>query len=189
MISTTKIILHGQYFNNAEAFFSLFGDAWKNVQQRVRKLETRQVYRESGNVSLEAFLKGDEEFSLKLLPMVREKDFELYDSLQKRKVEFVRCRPVTQPLTVYLQWEMHCYRINAAHGEKISLCEGQVFLERFSSFAHHDFMIFDEDLVFVHDYDESGIIQGGWKIVDRKMIEELVYLFDEINSSSRPFQE
>jgi len=88
-------------------------------------------------------------------------DDELYESLRKRGIDFIRCRPVAFPLTAYMKWAMHAYEHNSRRGERIFWCNEIVLREFFQNTAQHDFMVFDTRVAFVHDYDETGVIKGG----------------------------
>ncbi|NHC33591.1 DUF6879 family protein [Scytonema millei] len=179
--NTSNIINHLQYYSGASRFFSKFGDAWNAVKGQVLKLETRQYYREPGNPSFEALEAGDFYKALQILPEARSEDVDLYQSLSRRNVDFIRCRPIVKPITDYLRWELECYRFNASYGERI------YFLERSSIFdelALHDFMVFDRCMAFVHDYDETGEIRGGWMTTEKSDIDTLLMLFSIIKADA-----
>jgi len=47
--------------------------------------------------------------------------------------------------------------------------------------------VFDDAVAFIHDYDASGTIQGGWSTTDVDHISELQQMFCWIRSRSLPF--
>ena len=181
-IPTTKQITEGvEYIPDIQRYFGAFGDAWDFSTGQVLKLETRQTYREPGNPSYDALLIGDFSLALKLLPAARAEDIGLYADLAKRNVDFIRCRPIVRPITEYLRWELECYRFNSEHGEKI------YFLDRISIFdtlALHDFMVFDRKVAAIHDYDDDGLLRGGWLIREQTKIDGLIAMFSLIKASS-----
>lgn len=181
LISTHSIIRDAKYFSNAPDFFQAFDDLWDKVCGQILKLETRQTYREPGNISYEALQSGDFELAVKLLPEVRAEDDKLYQVLTEKKVDFIRCRPVVRPISEYLRWEMECYKLNEKKGERIYFSERN---ELFNQYASHDFMVFDRFGAMVHDYDETGEIQGGWAVRDTELVDDLVMLFSVIKASS-----
>jgi Family of unknown function (DUF6879) len=182
----TKVISgRGSYIENPKDFFGKFPDAWANVKFQTVKLETRQVYREPGNESYEAFESGDFTKAVRLLEKSRLVDVELYASLEKRGVDFIRCRPIVYPLSDYLKWEMECYKFNAKHGELIYFSED---LRPFDDMAFHDFMVFDREVALVHDYDDRGEIKGGWIVESPEAIDSLISLFGLIKAKSKRFE-
>lgn len=188
MMSTEEVVKTGKRIDGGENFFQRFSAAWNNVTHDVLKLETRQTYQQSGDLSWELFLAGDVDGALELIPQMRQIDVSLYKSLALRGVHFVRCRPVNFPLTQYLQLEMECYEFNEAHGENIRFINGAVFTKLFDSTALHDFMVFDSTVAFVHDYDSAGLIQGGWEITLPESIKALRDLYLDILKESQPFK-
>jgi hypothetical protein len=189
LVSTAELVREGRRFDGAEAFFGRFSPAWASVQREVWKLETRQTYEEPGNPSWERLAQGDFEGAVRLIPSVREADLALYASLAARKVRFLRCRPVSQPLAPYLRWEIEVYKFNAAHGEEIFFFDAAAAADPPIRFAEHDFMIFDDRVAFVHDYDAAGSIQGGWELTSPDAIAELRALYQELLGRSTPFRE
>lgn len=181
MISTSSIIATAEYFPNASDFFKAFQEPLAKVQGQILKLETRQTYREPGNVSYEALERGEFELALKLLPKVRSEDDGLYQTLAEKKVDFIRCRPIVQPISDYLKWEIECYKLNEIKGEQIYFTK---LSEIFDKYALHDFMVFDRFCAMVHDYDDVGKIRGGWIIKDASSIDALIMLFSIIKASS-----
>ena len=177
LASTNDVAQAGERLASAEAFFALFPAAWDAVAREVLKLETRQEYREPGNASWEMLEAGDPEEASRLLPDSRAVDVPLYEALRRRGVDFVRCRPVAFPLTAYLQWELGCYEFNARHGEQILFVASDDVHELLENRGRHDFIVFDDTIAFVHDYDETGEIRGGWAIRDREGIIALRDLF------------
>lgn len=181
LYSTSDIVSNSEYFNSPSAYFNSFDSAWDEVEGQVLKIETKQVYNESGNRSYDELLKGNYDNAMQLLPEVRKEDEELYKQLSDRNVDFIRCRPVSIPFSDYLKWEMGCYDINSEYGERIYFTDN---LECFSNYAHHDFMVFDRIVAAVHNYSENGVLLGGWKINDSKDIDNLIMIFSIIKATA-----
>ena len=123
------------------------------------------------------------------IPAARECDLELYSDLAARGVDFVRCRPIKFPLSDYLKWELECYKFNADHGERIYIGTGDKLIHIYEEFVLHDFMVFDQRLAFIHDYDESGEIRGGWTTTETEAIDRLISIFGTIKSLSMPLEQ
>lgn len=181
LITTTRLVSGARYVSGALDYFREFDYAWDEVEAQVLKLETKQSYREPGNISYEEFVKGNYKKAMELLPEVRKEDETLYSKLRQNGIDFIRCRPVVLPLTHYLRWEVGCYNINAEYGEKIYFTEQ---LQYFDEFANHDFMVFDRFVGVVHDYSGDGELLGGWVLVDRDQVENLIAIFALIKAVS-----
>jgi len=187
LLSTKELSKHMEYFDTPCLFFSEFKNAWNNVQFQVLKLETRQNYTERGSKSLEEMIKGNIENAVNLLPMERACDVNLYMSLKNKNVDFIRCRPVVLPLTDYLKWEIQGYHFNAQFNEQIYFLHRNQEKIIFDKLALHDFMIFDKDVAFIHNYDDNGEILGGWKTINSDYIKNLIYIFGLIKSVSQKY--
>ena len=185
IISTYQITQTSDYKDSPLGFFSNFGSFWSEVQGQVLKLETRQVYREPGNPSYEELENNNYEKAIEILPEARKVDIELYQQLNSRKVDFVRCRPIVFPISKYLKWELECYKFNSAHGEKIYFTDRSSI---FDEYVTHDFMVFDRKVAVIHNYDNYGEIQGGWIVLNQKHIDILIMLFSIIKASSINYQ-
>jgi len=189
LVSTTELVGGARRIDGGKAFFGLFPLAWKSVEREVWKLETRQEYQESGNLSWELFSKGDLEGAMEALASFRQKDVPLYSSLAEKNVRFLRLRPVVLPLTSYLRWELGAYAFNEAHGESIYFVERALEANLFDSYAHHDFVLFDERLALIHDYDFQGTIQGGWELNSREGMLRLRELYQLLLDHAEPYRE
>jgi len=187
LLPTSELIKEMEYFDTPSLFFGEFTTAWKNVKNQVLKLETRQTYFENGK-SWEALIKGDPEKSLELLAEERSIDINLYLNLMEKCVEFIRCRPIQLPLSEYIKWEFKSYKINAVFNEKIFFLFREDEEQIFNELALHDFMIFDKEIAFIHDYDVNGEIKGGWKTTDNQKINNLLFLYSLIKSSAHDFK-
>lgn len=185
-VSTIEIVEEMSYFSSASDFFSNFHEAWRDVKNHVFKLETRQSYREPGNPSYDELEKGNFVKAVELIEESKKEDIKLYLSLKDRNVKFYRCRPISFPISDYLQWELECYKFNSLHGENIFISKTN---EIYQNYALHDFMVFDDTLAFVHDYNHQGEIIGGWKSTNRNIIDNLSILFLCIKEKSESFLE
>jgi hypothetical protein len=184
LVPTDKLVENLTYYGNSSDFFSNFPNAWKKVEKQVLKLETRQVYREPGNISFDSLEKGDFDEAVKLISEARKGDVELYQSLASRHILLERCRPIEIPLSDYLKWEVECYKFNSKHGENIYVSKKN---ELYEQYAMHDFMVFDDKIAFIHDYDDKGEIRGGWMTTDKNIIANLTNLFLLIKERSTEY--
>lgn len=187
LISTEELAESAIYYDTPELFFANFQDVWSKVERNVLKLETRQTYDETGNKSFDEMVAGNFDNATKLIPETKIDDIKLYSMLKNKKVDFIRCRPVVIPYTDYLKWEFECYKFNSEHGEQIYCINRDELKDIFDTYALHDFMVFDDNIAFIHHYNDQGCLVGGWKIEDPEKINSLISLFEVIKSKSKPF--
>ena len=188
-IPTSELIKTGSYFDSPKSFFGLFSSAWDGVRSQVLKYESRQQYIEQDSESWRAWMeRGDWPTSMNLLEESRSVDVPLYESLKVRGIDFIRCHPVSFPLSKYMKWEFEVYKFNEKHGERI-FCANSVAVSDFMHrFAQHDFMVFDGRIAAIHHYDADGLVVGGWWTQDSTAISELIKIHGFIKSNCRPFK-
>ena len=148
------------------AFIEQHQNLCDTVGNRIIKLERLQSYQEPKNASFEAFVGGDYQRSINLIPQMRAEEAESYTRLFRRGVQFIRIRAVELPLSEYLKWELQTYAVSARYGETILL--GDITNEPIDGALNQasDFILYDDRHVFVHDYSSEGLLSGGWLIED-----------------------
>lgn len=119
-----------------------------------------------------------------MISKVRSSDNDLYTSLKEKGVEFIRCRPIKEPKTEYLKWELEVYKYNSSKGERVFCCPYETVKDFLSTVATHDFMVFDDFQAFIHNYNDDGLIEGGWSVRDETDIQHLKNIFLKIQSVS-----
>lgn len=187
-VKTSDIINRSTYYATPDEFFASFRDSWSSVRGQIAKLETLQHYDEAGIESFTLAQGGHWDRSIALIPDFRNVDADLYANLNERKVDFVRCRSIVFPSTVYVKWELEVYKFNAAHGERIFCCNRYGLDDFFDNIATHDFLIFDARVAAIHDYDDQGRSRGGWVTHDADDIAHLLSQFGYIKANSQSFE-
>ncbi|MCT2591002.1 hypothetical protein LHJ74_13965 [Streptomyces sp. N2-109] len=125
------------------------------------KLERRQHFQEQGSASWEAMRRGDWEESLRLLEERRPALLEAARADERRGYVFHRVRIVQNPLTPYMQWQLHSLRLRAECGEMIRV----VRLEEVSVSDNPDplpeVVILGGHTLYRVLYDEAGVPGGA----------------------------
>jgi hypothetical protein len=83
------------------------------------KLERLQHFGEVSSASRDALRRGDWAEALRLMDAGRERLREFGVEEAARGAVFHRVRVVEEPLTPYLQWELHSLRVKAEYGERV----------------------------------------------------------------------
>jgi hypothetical protein len=153
------------------------------------KLERRQGFREPGDPSWEAFVRGDWEQALRLIEARRGELLDLSRLAAGHDCRLVRVRVVEQPLTPYLQWELHLLRVRAECGELIRLI-GPEHVATYEQFGLvPELVTLNDDTVYEILYDADGVLAGAVRYLGRASrdrvagrIEELYVLGEDIDT-------
>jgi hypothetical protein len=78
-----------------------------------------QSYSEAGFPSWEAFMTGDWNAALRLYKEERPGIAAFNEEFRRHRSCLYRVRVVAEPVTPYVQWELHALRVRAEYGEKI----------------------------------------------------------------------
>jgi hypothetical protein len=89
------------------------------------KLERRQHFLEEGFPSWDAFMAGNWAESMALYQDQRPGLLELSLMTTKHNSTFHRLRIIEEPLSPYLQWELHCLMLRAKYWERIRVLDAK----------------------------------------------------------------
>lgn len=172
-------------YTEISEFRETFRHQWKKISRCFFKLERLQNYEEPTDNSYKCFLDKDLEGAKRELEIRIHNQIDLYKSIFKKSADLVRVRIVDFPISDYLKYEFISYKISALYGEKILIVNS----EKIPSLLEDnisDFLLFDNQLALVHDYDLNGLQRGGWKVSDPDMLENYQNLKVELITASEP---
>jgi hypothetical protein len=134
------------------------------------KFERQQYFEEPGHPGWEAFHQGRWEEALGLLEGEREnhKREAREDEAQGRP--FHRVRIVEQPLTPYLQWELHALRIQAEAGERIRVLPADEIRFVEQSARLPEVVVLGGEVLYEVCYTEAGVLDGCVLFTDNRLI-------------------
>ncbi|WP_328915287.1 MULTISPECIES: DUF6879 family protein [unclassified Streptomyces] len=134
------------------------------------KLERLQHFEEMGSPSRDALRRGDWHDALLLLE-------ERHDSLraialddERRGSVFHRVRVVEEPLTPYVQWELHSLQQRARYGEKIRVLPSSVVAAAESAALLPELTIVGERTLYRVLYTDAGVPDGAIRHVDPAVV-------------------
>lgn len=139
----------------------IWDEFWNEMSQEWFKVEVLQDYAgEDEGPSLQSWLKGDKQRSIKLLKSDEDPEFtaECKEKVTQG-VRLLRVHVVEYPLSPYMEWEMEHYK-----HVSIPLRSEQVFIVNRSDLGNlelpkGDLMIFDKRRAIVNSYDQNGLMQ------------------------------
>lgn len=129
------------------------GDSWK--------LERQQSFQEPGFVSWEAMAHGDWAGSLRLMEQERQGLLDSSRDNLRRGVTFHRVRVVEEPLTPYLQWELHLLKLRAECGDKIRVIDPERVAGMEPNGPLPELVSVGGDTVYRILYDAQGVLDGA----------------------------
>ncbi|KAA2259514.1 hypothetical protein F0L68_21545 [Solihabitans fulvus] len=159
----------GEIFNGSDGYNVDVSQYWGRIS-RFDKLERRQHFREPDNPSWEAFALGHWTEALRLHERARSAVEAEFAEDARRGMVSRRVRVVGQPVTPYLQWELHGLMLRAEHGESIRVVTPES-LDRFALDDSLPELIFLGELAMYEVlYDTNDTLYGARKFTDRELI-------------------
>ncbi|MBL1119912.1 hypothetical protein JK364_47575 [Streptomyces sp. 110] len=139
---------------------------WTIDGQDSWKLERGQHFREPGFASWEAFALGDWDESLRLIEEERDYLREFSQEVENHRITLYRVRVVEEPITPYLQWELHLLRLRAEYGERIRVVgpEHLADLERTEPLP--ELLTLGDSTTYRIRYTEQGVLDGAVRFTD-----------------------
>lgn len=136
------------------------------------KLERRQHFEEQGSPSRDALRRGEWDESLRLMA-------ERHDALAAaaRKDErqghvFHRVRVVEEPLTPYLQWELHSLRQQARFGSRVRVVSAESVAAVERSAPLPELVVLGGRTLFSILYSDAGHPQGAVRFTEPAVVAE-----------------
>jgi hypothetical protein len=159
----------GETIRPVEAYLDDSNQYWPRID-RFDKLERLQHFREPYDASWRLFAAGRWEESL--AQSERERSLVVAEFAEDARLGYVshRVRVVELPITPYLQWEMHQFKIRVECGENLRIV-GPEAVARWEAVGIVPELIFMGSLAMYEVlYDETGVLAGGRKFIDPELI-------------------
>ncbi|MGI5223758.1 DUF6879 family protein [Actinoallomurus sp. CA-142502] len=152
------------------SYSDAFDEAYKQIV--FWKLERRQIFREPGMPSWEAFAAGDWDRALELNERERDTVRAKVAEDESLGVESRRLRVVEHPVTPYLQWEMQYFRLLAEAGEDLRVIDASSVRYLEADRLLPEIVILGDRVLFEVLYDVEGTAYGARRIDDPQVITE-----------------
>ncbi|MFD7501732.1 DUF6879 family protein [Streptomyces sp. NPDC059850] len=133
------------------------------------KFERQQDFEDKGD-SWEAFCQGRWEETLRLFEERRESLLEGVRQDQERNTVFHRVRVVEEPLTAYLQWELHSLRVQAESGKKIRVIGPGAWSALEADGPLPEVVVVGGQVLYRVLYNEAGALDGAIRFRDPDLI-------------------
>lgn len=134
------------------------------------KFERRQHFQELSSPSWEAFRRGEWQESLRLTAERRSHWQRIAQEDRERETVFHRVRVVEEPLTPYMQWELHSLRVQSESGMPVRVVDAEG-LRSFEPVAPlPEVVVLGGHVLYEVLYTDEGLLHGGVRYTDAGLI-------------------
>lgn len=131
------------------------------IDRKSWKFERRQSFREPDDPSWGSFLRGEWGESLQLLEEEREGLLAAVREEEERGNPFCRVRVVEEPLTPYLQWELHSLRVQAECGRPVRVVSARSVDSQERHTPLPEVVVLGGQVIYEVLYTEQGVLDGA----------------------------
>ncbi|MCI3223018.1 DUF6879 family protein [Streptomyces sp. NP-1717] len=136
------------------------------------KLERRQHFEEQGSPSRDALRRGEWEESLRLMAGRRDDLAAAARKDERQGHVFHRVRVVEEPLTPYLQWELHSLRQQAQFGARVRVVSAESVSAVERSRPLPELVVLGGRTLFSILYSDAGEPQGAVRFTEPGVVAE-----------------
>jgi hypothetical protein len=142
---------------------------WAIDEHNFWKLERAQTFREPGDESWEAFERGDWPLALRLIEERRDAFRDDARRMSEIGLTSYRVRVVAQPITEYLQWELHLLRLMGECSDRIRVVGPDAVKHLEHADVVPEVVTLGGAVTYEVLYDEGGVLEGGVRFADREV--------------------
>lgn len=143
-----------------QQYLARFDEVQNSTDCSTLKLESAQHFIEPGNDSWDLFVAGDWTGALNAVDEMAEDLSTAFAELQARGISTRRLRLVEQPVSPYLQWELHVLRARSVAGEQIRVLPKSSATLRLG-YGPREFLFMGNAVLFDIIYSRSGRLDGA----------------------------
>ncbi|WP_234540042.1 DUF6879 family protein [Streptomyces shenzhenensis] len=156
------------------------GESWK--------LERLQHFEETGDDSREALRQGDWPAVLRLFEAERDALVRRARNEMSRGAVFHRIRVVEEPLTPYVQWELHWLRLSAECGLSVRVLPAPAIAAAEGDALLPELNLLDSRVLYRVLYTEAGRPDGAVRFTDPGTVENWAEYLRELYTAAEDVQ-
>ncbi|MFI5544719.1 DUF6879 family protein [Streptomyces sp. NPDC051815] len=156
---------------------------WRSGSEGFWKLERQQTFREPGVESWEAFHKGRWDESLALIEGQRGHYEEYFRKISECGFSLHRVRCVEEPISPYLQWELHLLHLKFQCGEDTRVLAGDAIHRYEEQGVLSEIVVLGSSVMYEVLYDDDGELAGGIRFDDPQGIARCRRAIQEMHRS------
>ncbi|MFC9604713.1 DUF6879 family protein [Streptomyces niveus] len=164
-----------------EDFDKRFWNAGSSDEAGFWKLERRQSFREPGVESWEASFRGEWGTALVLIAEQRDHYERYFRKIADHGFGLHRVRVVEEPVTPYLQWELHLLRLKEQCGEDTRIVQVDDISSLESGTRFPEIAIIGSSALYEIIYDDDGTLAGGIRYTDEELISDCRKIIRDIH--------
>jgi hypothetical protein len=172
---------------DADAYGADFTERfWRIDGEGFWKLESRQSYRETGFPSWEAFRAGDWDGALDLVAELRPEFEQYYGKISASGFGLHRVRVTDEPVTPYVQWEMHILRLREQCGEDVAVLPSDhatALASRTGADPLPDLVVLGAEAVYEVHCTEDGAPDGATLFTDPEVVGSIRAFIQRLHAS------
>jgi hypothetical protein len=134
------------------------------------KFERRQHFEERSSPSWEAFTRGEWQEALRLTGERRHHWRNRAKEDLGRASPFHRVRVVEEPLTPYMQWELHALRVQGESGMPVRVVDGERLRLLEGAGPLPEVVVLGGQVLYEILYTDEGLLHGGVRYTDPGLI-------------------
>jgi len=154
-----------------EAYLKDYWAEYERIRDVFWKLERAQTFQEIGDPSWEAFAGGDWRRALELNEADRATALEMAATDRRLGIRTRRIRIVESPISPYVQWEMHFFRLLAEAGQDLRVLPAEALLPWEQHRPAPELALLGDRVLYQVLYDPSGTPSGARRITDPEVIQ------------------
>ncbi|WP_327337042.1 hypothetical protein OG384_12595 [Streptomyces sp. NBC_01324] len=162
---------------------------WRSGSEGFWKLERQQSFQEPGVESWEAFRKGHWDESLTLIEGQRGHYEEYLRRIAGSGFALHRVRCVEEPISPYLQWELHLLHLKAQCGEDTRVLGRDGILGYEAQHPLPEVVVLGSSVMYEVLYDGDGKLAGGIRFDDPRDISRWRKTIQEMHWAGEPLDE
>ncbi|MFH9268996.1 DUF6879 family protein [Streptomyces sp. NPDC017546] len=167
----------GEVLSRAD-YLADFGRVHQSDISLLAKIERGQTFKEQGSPSYDAFASGDWAGALRLIEDERASTAAYFRDTARRGLAFRRVRVVEFPVSPYLQWEMHVFRLRSELGEEIRVLDARKIADLERDAPVPEVIVLGRSVMYAVIYDDELKGAGARRFTDP----------DQVNRTTRDFE-
>jgi len=150
------------------------------------KLERQQTFAEPSNPSWVAFAKGDWDEALRRLDTKRDELAAYHQKIAEFGFRTHRVRVVEQPVTAYLQWELHVLRLRDELGGAVRVVDPDAIRHFEGTGPLPEIYTLGTDVMYQAIYAADGTLDSAVRYVDRDLVIRCQRFIQDLYAAGEP---
>ncbi|MCG5470458.1 hypothetical protein LADH09A_004406 [Micromonospora sp. LAH09] len=173
-----------------EDYWADFEDRfWQTGDPGFWKLERQQTFKEPGDKGWQAFADGRWEDSLRILDARRPEFQSYYRRIADSGFATRRVRVVEEPLTPYLQWELHVLRLRHEYGGLTHVVDTDAVGAAESGGQVPEIYTLGTEVMYEAVYDADGVLASARRWRDPDLVASCQSFIESLYQGGEPLDE